>query len=231
MLPTLLPIEAVFAAGAAGVTALAFLARAEHKLIKARRGLVIDPVRDLFDSASITTDGAGIPRIDGVYLRRRVRIEFIPDNMTIRRLPQLWVSVTALKPLAAEDEGISVLVRPSGADFFSLTSNMHTHFDPPPQFPWECLVRGQSDASGATLSRISHVAGNILSDAKVKEIAVTSRGARIVYQLAEGRRGQHLLLRQCDFEEARLQPDLLDCLVGDLDALAACFGETLEMSA
>lgn len=230
MLQTLLPIEAVYAAGAAGVTALAFLARAERKLVKARRALMIEPVRDAFDSATIDTDGAGIPRIDGVYRRRRVRIDLIPDNMTIRRLPQLWVSVTALKPLAGEDEGVCVLMRPSGADFFSLTSNMHTHFDPPPQFPWECFVRGQNDAAGRTLARIAHVAGNILSDPKVKEIAITSRGARIVYQLAEGRRGQHLLLRQCDFDEARLEPDLLDRLIGDLDALAACFGQSLEMT-
>lgn len=230
MLLTLVPIEAVFAAGAAGVTALAFLARAERRLIKARRELVIEPVRDAFDTAAITTDGAGIPSIDGVYRRRRIKVDLIPDNMTIRRLPQLWVSITALKPLAGKEAGVSVLVRPSGADFYSLTSSMHTAFDPPPQFPWECLVRGQSEASEATLSRIAPVASNILSDPQVKEIAITDRGARIVYQLAEGRRGQHLLLRQCDFDEARLERDLLDRLVGDLDALAACFGQSLEMT-
>jgi hypothetical protein len=229
VLQTLLPIEAFYAAGAAGVTALAFLARGQRRLVTGRRERIVDSVREVFDTATFSTDGAGIPTIDGVYRKRRVKIDFIPDNMTVRRLPQLWVSVTALKPLAAPHQGVSVLVRPSGADFFSLTSSMHTHFDPPSGFPWECLVRGQSELARNTLMRMAPAAANILSDAKVKELAITDRGARVVYQLAEGRRGQHLLLRQCDFDEARLEPPLLERLIGDLDALAACFGQSLEM--
>lgn len=223
-----MPIEVLYAAGAAGVTALAFLARHERLLIKARRQLVLDHVREAFTDAQLTTDGAGIPCIEGRYRGQLLRIEFIPDNMTIRRLPQLWVSVTALRPLELANAGLAVLVRPSGADFYSLTNHMHTHFDPPHGFPWECLVRGQSDRAAATLARIAPAAAGILADAKVKELAFTERGTRIVYQLAEGLRGKHLLLRQCDFEDARLEPELLDRLVGDLDALAGALGAPIN---
>ena len=85
--------------------------------------------------------------------------------------------------------------------------------------PWECLVRGETDKSEDTLARIAPEAGKILSDPKVKEIAATKRGVRIVTQLAEGKRGQHLLLRQCDFEGAALSPQLLDTIVSNLGKL------------
>lgn len=211
----------LYAAGAAGLTALAFLARHERKLIRARRGLVLEPVRDLFTSATYSTDGAGIPQLEGVYRGHHLKLDLIPDTMTMRRLPQLWLSVTLQQVLPIDDTGVAILVRPSGADFYSLTEHMHEHFDPPGSIPWETLIRGQSAASARTLSCIAPAAARLLDDAKVKEIAVTHRGARIVYQLAEGGRGQHLLLRQCDFHEARIERDLLDRLIDGLEAIVA----------
>lgn len=229
-MPLGLPFEAMFVAGAAGVSALALLARHERNVVRARRELMLDPVRGSFVGANFGTDGSGIPKIEGLYRGRHLRVDLIPDTMTIRRLPQLWVSVTALKPLAAHDAGVAVLVRPSGADFYSLTEHMGERLEPPHGFPWECLVRGQSPASRSTLGRVAAAVARTLADAKVKEVAITDRGARIVYQLAEGRRGQHLLLRQCDFDQARLEPALLDRLTSDLDGIAAALGTTLEIS-
>lgn len=220
-------IEVLYAAGAAGVTALAILARNERRLTKARRQIILDPVRGLFSDAKHSEDGAGLPAIEGNYGGRRLKLELIPDTMTIRRLPQLWLSVTALKPLEIAG-GVAMLVRPSGADFYSLTAHMHTTFDPPRELPWETLVRGETAASGAVLAKLAGEAGRIMSDAKVKEIAATRRGLRIVYQLAEGKRGQHLLLRQSDFEGASLEPELLARLAADLDALAHALGATLQ---
>ncbi|MCB1485417.1 MAG: hypothetical protein KDJ17_11050 [Hyphomicrobiaceae bacterium] len=217
-------VQILFAAGAAGVTALALLARHERLLVKARRQNVLEPVRDLFDDATFETDGAGIPRIEGRYRGRRLKLDLIPDTMTVKRLPQLWLSITALKPTKIADAGLVVLIRPSGNDYYSLAQHMSTHLDPPREFPWECLVRGQSERSRATLQAIKTVAGAILSDPKVKEIAITQRGLRIVYQLAEGKRGQHLLLRQSDFEGTTLEPQLLAHLSGELDTLAAVLG-------
>ncbi len=217
-------VTIIYAAGAAGVTALALLARHERLLVKARRQIILEPVRTLFHDAHLTSDGAGFPRIDGLYGGRRLKLEVIPDTMTVKRLPQLWLSVTALKPINVNNAGFAVLIRPSGNDYYSLTQHMTVQLDPPREFPWECLVHGQSEASEATLRAVKTVAGAVLSDTKVKEIAVTQRGIRIVYQLAEGKRGQHLILRQTDFEGAALEPQLLAHLAGELDAIAAVLG-------
>ncbi|MEQ1715266.1 MAG: hypothetical protein ABL907_04655 [Hyphomicrobium sp.] len=221
-------LELLYSAGAAGTTALALLARHERRLIKARRQLILDGVSSLFLAPTLTTDGAGFPKIEGVYGGRQLMLDLIPDTMTIRRLPQLWLSVTALTSIDAADAGLAILVRPSGADFYSLTERLPVTLTPPSVLPWECLVRGESDASARTLDCIAPAAGAILADPKVKEIAVTRRGLRIIYQLAEGRRGQHLLLRQCDFDGARLEPALLARLAGGLDALALALGSSLQ---
>lgn len=212
-------LELVLAAGAAGTTALAWLAHRERQTIRGRRRLILDPVVALFDDPHVTTDGAGIPKLEGHYRALDLKLDLIPDTMTIKRLPQLWLSVTAIQPLPIADAGIAILIRPSGADFYSLTERMSERFDPPPSLPWECLVRGETDKSEDTLARIAPEAGKILSDPKVKEIAATKRGVRIVTQLAEGKRGQHLLLRQCDFEGAALSPQLLDTIVSNLGKL------------
>lgn len=212
-------LELVFAASAAGTTALAWLAHRERQTIRARRRVIFDPVVALFDDPHVTTDGAGIPKLEGRYRGLDLKFDLIPDTMTIKRLPQLWISVTAIQPLPIADAGIAILIRPSGADFYSLTERMSERFDPPPSLPWECLVRGETDKSENTLARIAPEAARILSDPRVKEIAATKRGVRIVTQLAEGKRGQHLLLRQCDFEGAALSPELFDTIVANLGKL------------
>lgn len=212
-------LELVVAAGAAGTAALAWLAHRERQTIRGRRRLILEPVVALFDPPRITTDGAGIPKLEGRYRGLDLKLDLIPDTMTIKRLPQLWLSVTALQPLNIAEAGVAILIRPSGADFYSLTEKMSERLDPPPSLPWESLVRGETDKSAATLGKIAPAAARILSDPKAKEIAATKRGVRIVYQLSEGKRGQHLLMRQCDFEGASLSPELLATLVNNLQSL------------
>lgn len=214
-------LELVFAASAAGTAAVTWLAHRERQTIRSSRRLILDPVVSLFDNPHVTADGAGIPKLEGRYCGLDLKLDLIPDTMTIKRLPQLWLSVTAIQPMPIADAGIAILIRPSGADFYSLTEKMSERFDPPPSLPWEILVRGETASSAATLAAITPDAARILADPKVKEIAATKRGVRIVTQIAEGKRGQHLLLRQCDFEGAELFPERLDALVADLQRMLA----------
>ncbi len=212
-------LELVFASAAAGTAAVAWLAHRDRQTIRGSRRAILDPIVPLFDTPRLTTDGSGIPKLKGRYQGLDLNIDLIPDTMTIKRLPQLWLSVTAVHPLPIANTGIAILIRPSGADFYSLTERMNERIDPPPSLPWECLVRGETSASASTLAAITPDAARIFADPRVKEIAATQRGVRIVTQLAEGKRGQHLLLRQCDFEGATLMPERLDTIVHNLQAL------------
>lgn len=204
---------------ATGMVTVIALARREHRRRRAQHSAILDPVAGAFERSQMSVDATGLPRLEGMYRGQQLRLDVIPDTMTIRRLPQLWLSITSIQALPLAQAGLAVLVRPSGADYYSLTDRMAERFDPPAEFPPECLVRGETPSAVATLAKLARVAGRIFADPKVKEIAATRRGLRIVYQLAEGKRGHYLLLRQSEFEDARLLPATLDDLVAGLAAL------------
>jgi hypothetical protein len=184
---------------------------------RSRRGLLDDCAR-LFDRYALTHGGDGFPRLSGRSGTRNVDVRLISDTMTIRRLPQLWLQVTVLERLP-QVSGLAVLVRPSGYEFYSLTAGFHHVIEAPDFFPRELIVRGKDAKSAVLFEKLAPAMAGILSDPRVKEIAVTSNGLRIVRQAAEGRRGDYLLLRQAVFDEAAVAADTLEAALGQIDAL------------
>lgn len=199
---------------------LAGLAVREHRLRQARRRGLLDACAAHFDVHKKTCAGDGFPVLDGMSGARHVDVRLISDGMAIRRLPQLWLQVTQL--VALDDvSGVAVLVRPSGSEFFSLTSGFHHVIAAPAAFPRETIVRGESARSAGVLARLAAPMAEILADPRVKEIAVTRRGLRIVRQADEGRRGDYLLLRQAAFEATAVPPEALAAALAGIDALRA----------
>ncbi len=200
----------------AGLALLAGVAGMERRRIRSSRRKLLDACLRLFEEARLEHGEDGFPRLRGRIGGSRVVVELIPDMMTIRRLPQLWMSVTLTEPVPVES-GFAVLVRPSGADFFSLTEHFHATLRVPDGFPETSLVRGQSPGATKVLAAVAPLVATLLADPKVKEVAVTPNGVRAIRQVAEGRRGDYLLLRQSAFELERVEPgvmlDLADFLL------------------
>ncbi len=188
--------------------------RARHT---SRRSLLNDCTR-LFDRHALTHDGDSFPRLSGRCVTRNVDVRLISDGMTIRRLPQLWLQVTVLERLDIESE-LAVLVRPSGYEFYSLTAGFDHVIEVPPLFPREVIVRGGSSRAERLLERVGATMASILADPRVKEIAVTREGMRIIRQADEGRRGDYLLLRQAVFDNAHVTAEELDAVLGEIDSL------------
>lgn len=199
--------------------ALGFVVLREHRALRRSRSSLLDRCEDRLQSGRIESGLAEFPRLTGRYTGRPVHAELIPDTMTIRRLPQLWLSVTLLETLPVRG-GFAVLVRPSGNDYYSLTETFPHTLQPPGTFPWEVLVRGASLADQRLIDQCGALVAGILSDPKVKEVAVTPKGVRIVWQAAEGRRGEHLLLRQAIFDNADVTPDAFDHILSTLLSLS-----------
>jgi len=211
------PLTLFSIAGLTGIAVLAF--RERTKLRQSRRDL-LDPCCRVLDTPTVTHGGDNFPRLEGRDRGRLVHAELIPDSMTIRRLPQLWLQVTRFEPRPRISE-FAVLVRPAGTEFYSLTSHFSHHLTPPPMLPHEVLVRGSSPGAQRLLDQLGPVVAGVLADPKVKEVAVTRKGLRIVWQAAEGRRGEHLLLRQCIFDDAHVSADSLRHLLSRLDEVSA----------
>ena len=53
----------------------------------------------------------------------------------------------------------------------------------------------------------------------MKEIAVTREGMRIIRQADQGRRGEHLLLRQAVFDKAGVSAETLESVLAEIETL------------
>lgn len=201
-----------------GVTATAAVTVRERGKARSIRRALFDRGASVFSGARITHALDGFPRLAAAWNDHNIRAELIPDTMTIRRLPQLWLSVTieARLPVPAD---CAVLARPSGNDFYSLTERLPVPLSPPRSFPFEILVRGSAPSAQAIIDALEAPIASILRDPRVKEVAVTRKGLRIIRQASEGRRGAHLLLRQAVFDDADVAPDEVLRLLGILDDL------------
>ena len=219
-------MEPLLAAGAGllGLAAVALVARREARAARAARGPILDACAGLFDEARLTKGGDGFPRLDGRIAGRRVTLCLIVDSLTIRRLPQLWLSLTMVEDLPI-GPGFAALARPAGSEFYALAHDFAERLDPPAGFPAEVLVRGGGRRAAGALAAAAPAVAALLADPRVKEVAATRRGLRVIRQLAEGRRGEHLLLRQCAFANVSVAPAMLiglfDGLTAVRDALAA----------
>ena len=158
------------------------------------------------------------------------RVELVPDTMTIRRLPQLWLKLTRIENRPGLPE-FSVLIRPSGNEFYSLTSAHGFILEPPPGLAAEVIARGTERASQRTLDGAQSVLRRLFSDGRMKEVGVTAKGVRMVWQAAEGSRGEHLLFRQCRFDDAAVDPVNLMRVLDQLNALSVSLNKTREVQA
>jgi hypothetical protein len=197
---------------------LSWIGVRDHRARQASRRALLDDCTRLFDRYALTHEGDSFPRLSGRIGAQNVDVRLISDTMTIRRLPQLWLQITVLERLEGVT-GLAILVRPSGYEFYSLTSEFHHVIEPPAAFPHELIVRGKDARSELLFEKLAPAAAAILSDPKVKEIALTSDGFRIVRQASEGKRGDYLLLRQAVFDEATVSAAALDAALGEIEAL------------
>jgi hypothetical protein len=187
-----------------GLVTVTRIAIRDHRAARAARRSLFDDCADFLDQSQMRHCGDDFPSLDGTWRGVPIHADLVPDTMTIRRLPQLWLSLTRFeaRPGLAE---FAVLVRPTGTEFYSLTSQFDGRLKAPTGFPSEVNVRGSSFEAQQLLDRTGPVLAEILRDPKVKEIGVTAKGLRLVWQAGEGRRGEHLLLRQSVFDDANVR--------------------------
>jgi hypothetical protein len=204
----------------AGLVVIALVAAREHAKVTSARRTLLDRCAPLLANAKIKHGGDGFPTLEGRHRGKFLRAELVPDTMTIRRLPQLWLKLTLIevRPGIAE---YSFLVRPSGTEFYSLTSTHAVVLEPPADISADAVAKGSHHASQLTLSSSALVLRRAFSDSRMKEVAVTHKGLRLIWQADEGTRGEHLLFRQCRFEDVDITPSNFANLLAIFDELSS----------
>lgn len=104
-------------------------------------------------------------------------------------------------------------------EFYAVTHRLAGRLDVPSEFPADVLVRG-SGAACRLLDEMTPALAEFLADPKVKEISVTERGIRVLRQVSEGSRGDHLLLRQAVFDSAPIARGEVEWSLAAIDRLA-----------
>jgi hypothetical protein len=110
-------------------------------------------------------------------------------------------------------------VRPQGVEFYSPSYDFHQHLRIPEGWPQNALLSTLPGAATPSLDQLTpHI--EAFDDPKTKELVVTPRGIRLVYQAAQAERADYLVLRHATFTRPRVDPALVRALLDRLIAIA-----------
>jgi len=200
------------------------LGRESRARTAARLGY-FDAVLPLFDEVRTQRQPAGFARVAGRRDGLDYDLQAVPDSLTFRKLPALWVMLTLTEamPLTAT---LDLMARPSGAEPFSRFATLPQALPTPEGLPPGLAIR-TDDAAACPPEALIHRHAALFGDARVKELILSPRGLRIVLLAEEADRSRYLLFREAEMGRsplpaARLAP-LIERLVAlrrDLMALA-----------
>jgi hypothetical protein len=180
-----------------------------------RRGDWFTPVLPLLDAYRVTQEGNGWPVLTGRYRGQDVRLEPVLDDMTWRKLPSLWLKATVLSPNPARGT-LGFLVRARGGEFYSPTAEMKHRLPLPSGWPTDAMLCTDDKRTAPLELDMS-----AFQDLRMKELVITPKGVRLVYQAAQGNRAEYLVLRQARFAESHADPALVRALLDRALEIAA----------
>lgn len=213
-------------AAALGATAL-WLAYRTWEATKARaaaRAGYFDSVAGDFDRISMRIEPTGFPRVTAHLGGDAFDLQAIPDSLTFRKLPALWVMATLPQPLPVQAT-LDIMARPAGNEPFSHFARLPHSLPCPDSLPEGTGVRSDNAAAIPPLDLIAPHLG-IFADPKVKELVISPKGLRLVILADEAERGRYLIFRDLEMGKTPLPRDRLMPLVDALKALRQTLTET-----
>ena len=108
--------------------------------------------------------------------------------------------------------GLDYLARPLGVEFYSPTDCFTVRLPVPEAWPAHAVLQTDNPADMPPLDVIEpHMA--LFQDQRAKELLVTPKGVRLVYQAAQAEQGPYQTLRLVRFPLEPLDPDLARALM------------------
>jgi hypothetical protein len=188
------------------------------------RAQYLDAVKPLFDGGETRVQPTGFPRMTGRRAGLSFDLQAVPDTLTFRKLPALWVLVTLPEPLPL-DATLDLMARPSGNEPFTRFADLPQSLPTPPDLPKEVAIRSD-DATRIPASDLIAAHADLFTDPRVKELVLSPKGLRIVILAEEADRGRYLIFREAEMGRTPLPPSRLEPL---LDRLAAIRKDVLAL--
>lgn len=194
---------------------LSFAVRNAAHRRKATRASYFSDVAPLFDRVVSRIEPTGFPRVTGHLGPHAFDLQALPDSLTFRKLPALWVMVTLPEPMPVKAT-LDILARATGQEPFTRFSNLPESLPCPAFLPAGCGVRSD-DASAVPSEQLLAPHAGLFADPAVKELLISPKGLRLVILGDEAERGRYLIFRDAEvgltpLSAARLSP-LLDSLL------------------
>lgn len=221
MSPVLLPVLALAALGLWLAYSLFQAGRART----ASRAAYFDRVKPLFAGGESRIEPTGFPRMSGHRDGLAYDLQAVPDTLTFRKLPALWLLVTLPGPLPLRAT-VDLMARPSGNEPFTRFAALPQSLPPLPALSREVAIRCD-DASALPPSDLLARHADLFDDARVKELVLSPKGLRIVVLAEEADRGRYLIFREAEMGRDPLPPARLTPM---LDRLAAIRRDVLALT-
>jgi len=210
----LIPLGLAFAA--LGLWLSARLVQENRARIAARAGYFA-ALKPLFDGGETRLQPTGFPRMTGKRFDLAYDLQAIPDTLTFRKLPALWVLVTLPEPMPLQAT-LNLMARPSGNELFSRFPTLPHSLPTPPDLPAHVVIRTDNATMIPTSDLISAQA-DLFNDPQVKELVLSPKGIRIVILAEEADRGRFLIFREAEMGRTPLSPARLESILGRLATL------------
>ena len=218
----LIPLGLAFAA--LGLWLALRLFRESHARAAARAGF-FHAVKPLFVGGETRVQPTGFPRMTGHRAGLAFDLQAVPDTLTFRKLPALWVLITLPEPLPLHAT-LDLMARPSGHEPFTRFASLPQSLPTPPGLPSEIAIRSDNAARIPPPDLVARHAG-LFQDLRVKELVLSPKGLRIVILAEEADRGRFLIFREAEMGRTPLSPARLEPL---LDRLAALREDILALT-
>ena len=202
-----------------------WLAQTLVQILRAARGRAASRANYFSAATSLLTDPhrqiqpTGFARIAGRYNGLRIDLQALPDTLTFRKLPALWVMVTVTEPQPVAGEA-HIMARANGQESFSTHAQMPFAVNLPAGFPPDCTLRC-TDPAALPAPDVMAMLAPLFSDPTVKEAVLSPKGIRLVVLAEEGDRANYLIFRDAELGRQPLAAARLGNLLGTLADLHA----------
>ncbi|WP_135449684.1 hypothetical protein [Tabrizicola caldifontis] len=188
------------------------------------RAAYFDAVKTLFQGGQVQLQPTGFARLIGRRDGLTFDLQALPDTLTFRKLPALWVMVTLPEALPL-NATIDLMARPSGNEPFTRFASLPQTLPTPPGLAKEVAIRTDDAAQVPPESLIRRHA-DLFDDRRVKELLISPNGLRIVILAEEADRGRYLIFREAEMGHTPLPAARLAPV---LDRLAAIREDVLAL--
>ncbi len=199
--------------------------RHQNRRLAGERRRMIEPILAMLELPRVDERSGGYPVVSGSFVGRTVEIELHADAISVRKLPTLWLFVSAARS-GRRDGVMSLMRRRRNTEYWSPFDDLAVAVPVPDGFPDDAVAAASDPGSAALVDSITGLAPWLRRDAS-KEVLVRPRSVRLCELVGEGQRGAYLIYRQSSFDGLHLDAGAVRAtiaasvaLAGHLDSLA-----------